>query len=95
MLLSISILGDCCNVNLVSLLFQNSVCVHGTYRKNLESIRRAGLKRMTRVHVHFATGLPHNGVISGKYSKVYGSVKLFVVVCLFHMMYFSNFCARS
>ncbi|KAH9313804.1 hypothetical protein KI387_022431 [Taxus chinensis] len=42
------------------------VCVHGTYRKNLESILKTGLSRMQRRHVHFATGLPHDGdVISG------------------------------
>lgn len=43
-----------------------SVCVHGTYRKNLESILKSGLKRMTRLHVHFSCGLPTSGeVISG------------------------------
>ncbi|CAM0912601.1 unnamed protein product [Alopecurus aequalis] len=43
-----------------------SVCVHGTYRKNLDSILRSGLKRMERLHVHFSSGLPSDGeVISG------------------------------
>lgn len=42
------------------------VCVHGTYLKNLESIKKNGLNRMKRNHVHFARGLPaDNGVISG------------------------------
>ncbi|KAG8363397.1 hypothetical protein BUALT_Bualt19G0018100 [Buddleja alternifolia] len=43
-----------------------SVCVHGTYRKNLESILQEGLKRMKRLHAHFSCGLPTDGeVISG------------------------------
>lgn len=43
-----------------------SVCVHGTYRKNLDSILKSGLKRMERLHVHFSSGLPSDGeVISG------------------------------
>ncbi|XP_044392020.1 tRNA 2'-phosphotransferase 1 [Triticum aestivum] len=43
-----------------------SVCVHGTYRKNLDSILQHGLKRMERLHVHFSSGLPSDeGVISG------------------------------
>ncbi|XP_071931384.1 uncharacterized protein [Coffea arabica] len=42
------------------------VCVHGTYKRNLESILEQGLKRMKRVHVHFSCGLPTDGeVISG------------------------------
>ncbi|KAM7472103.1 hypothetical protein LguiA_010286 [Lonicera macranthoides] len=42
------------------------VCVHGTYKKNLESILEHGLKRMQRLHVHFSCGLPTDGaVISG------------------------------
>ncbi|EPS72620.1 hypothetical protein M569_02136, partial [Genlisea aurea] len=42
------------------------VCVHGTYKKNLESILSVGLKRMKRLHVHFSSGLPTDGeVISG------------------------------
>ncbi|KAI7742053.1 hypothetical protein M8C21_030059 [Ambrosia artemisiifolia] len=46
--------------------FPGSVCVHGTYRKNLKSIMEGGLKRMQRLHVHFACGLPTDGeVISG------------------------------
>ncbi|XP_037479530.1 tRNA 2'-phosphotransferase 1-like [Triticum dicoccoides] len=43
-----------------------SVCVHGTYRKNVDSILKYGLKRMARLHVHFSSGLPSDGgVISG------------------------------
>ncbi|KAK9273781.1 hypothetical protein L1049_018591 [Liquidambar formosana] len=42
------------------------VCVHGTYKKNLQSILESGLKRMKRLHVHFSCGLPTEGeVISG------------------------------
>ncbi|XP_049388440.1 uncharacterized protein LOC125852800 [Solanum stenotomum] len=42
------------------------VCVHGTYKKYLESILEHGLKRMKRLHVHFSCGLPTDGeVISG------------------------------
>ncbi|XP_010276768.1 PREDICTED: tRNA 2'-phosphotransferase 1-like [Nelumbo nucifera] len=42
------------------------VCVHGTYKRNLESILQSGLKRMKRLHVHFSSGLPTDGcVISG------------------------------
>ncbi|CAI8600811.1 unnamed protein product [Vicia faba] len=41
------------------------VCVHGTYRRNLDSILSSGLKRMKRLHVHFSCGLPTDGVISG------------------------------
>lgn len=44
-----------------------AVCVHGTYKKNLESILASGLKRMNRLHIHFSCGLPTDGeVISGK-----------------------------
>ncbi|KAK1559524.1 hypothetical protein Q3G72_015365 [Acer saccharum] len=43
-----------------------TVCVHGTYKKYLESILESGLKRMERLHVHFSCGLPTDGeVISG------------------------------
>ncbi|XLR61993.1 hypothetical protein S83_012665 [Arachis hypogaea] len=42
------------------------VCVHGTYRKNMNSILESGLKRMKRLHVHFSCGLPTDGeIISG------------------------------
>ncbi|TYI28689.1 hypothetical protein ES332_A05G261600v1 [Gossypium tomentosum] len=41
-------------------------CVHGTYKRNLESILESGLKRMKRLHVHFSSGLPTDGeMISG------------------------------
>mmetsp|Transcript_9446 Transcript_9446/g.22567 ORF Transcript_9446/g.22567 Transcript_9446/m.22567 type:complete len:401 (-) Transcript_9446:223-1425(-) len=47
-----------------------TVCVHGTYRRNLESIRRSGLIAgggvSERNHIHFAPFEPHDGrVISG------------------------------
>lgn len=42
------------------------VCVHGTYKKVLNSILESGLKRMKRLHIHFACGLPTDGeVVSG------------------------------
>jgi 2'-phosphotransferase len=46
------------------------VCVHGTYKKNLDSILESGLKRMQRLHVHFSSGLPTDvEVISGMIHK--------------------------
>ena len=45
------------------------VAVHGTYRKFLDSILTDGLCRMTRMHIHFAQGLPESGVISGMRSS--------------------------
>lgn len=42
------------------------VCVHGTYKRNLQSILEQGLKCMKRLHIHFSCGLPTDGeVISG------------------------------
>lgn len=42
------------------------VVVHGTTQENWEIIKREGLKKMQRHHVHCATGLPGDtGVISG------------------------------
>ncbi|KAL1084694.1 hypothetical protein V6Z11_D08G000600 [Gossypium hirsutum] len=42
------------------------VCVHGTNKRNLESILESSLKRMKRLHVHFSSGLLTDGeVISG------------------------------
>ncbi len=31
-------------------------CIHGTYRKYMDSIMESGLKRMQRNHMHFAPG---------------------------------------
>jgi len=43
-----------------------SMAVHGTFSKNIDSIKKQGLKTMGRDHIHMATGLPGNkGVISG------------------------------
>lgn len=53
-------------VSFLLLLPLHAVCVHGTYKRNLESILTSGLKRMKRLHVHFSRGLPTDGeVISG------------------------------
>jgi RNA:NAD 2'-phosphotransferase (TPT1/KptA family) len=52
--------------NISWVLLNLTVCVHGTYKRNLESILQSGLKRMERLHVHFSSGLPTDGeVISG------------------------------
>ncbi|KAH9304970.1 hypothetical protein KI387_009374, partial [Taxus chinensis] len=46
------------------------VCVHGTYLRYLEVIKKEGLKSMNRIHIHFATGLcKEDGVISGMRSS--------------------------
>ena len=42
-----------------------SVVVHGTTRKAWPLIAASGLSKMTRNHIHFAAGLPSDGVISG------------------------------
>lgn len=41
--------------------------IHGTYMKLWPKIKVEGLKRMNRIHIHFASGLPEKGndVISG------------------------------
>merc|ERR1712061_903653 len=42
------------------------LCIHGIFKKNVEPIRKEGLKSMGRVHIHMATGLPSDGsVVSG------------------------------
>ena len=41
-------------------------CIHGTYRRNIESIRSSGLNRMSRNHVHLTEDNPASGeAISG------------------------------
>jgi RNA:NAD 2'-phosphotransferase (TPT1/KptA family) len=42
---------------------QYAVCVHGTTRAAWAQIRLEGLRRMARNHVHFACGLPGEGVV--------------------------------
>ncbi|XP_024638525.1 tRNA 2'-phosphotransferase 1 isoform X2 [Medicago truncatula] len=47
------------------------VCVHGTYKRNLDSILASGLKRMKRLHVHFSRGLPTDGEVISEGMKLY------------------------
>jgi RNA:NAD 2'-phosphotransferase (TPT1/KptA family) len=47
-----------------------SVVIHGTYYKVLDTIKKEGLCKMSRQHIHFAVGLPgEDGVISGMRSS--------------------------
>jgi len=42
------------------------ICIHGTYSKNINNIKKLGLSKMNRNHIHMASGLPENGqIISG------------------------------
>ncbi|KAB2039311.1 hypothetical protein ES319_D02G000300v1, partial [Gossypium barbadense] len=51
-------------------------CVHGTYKRNLESILESGLKRMKRLHVYFSSGLLTDGeVISDVTVLIYLDVR--------------------
>ncbi|XP_021756273.1 tRNA 2'-phosphotransferase 1-like isoform X2 [Chenopodium quinoa] len=45
------------------------VCVHGTYKRFLQSILASGLKRMSRLHVHFACGLPTDGEVKSGFRR--------------------------
>ena len=45
---------------------QSEGVIHGTYQKLWPLIKKSGLKKITRQHIHFAIGLPSDdGVISG------------------------------
>ena len=45
------------------------MCVHGTYLKHMESIKKNGINRMKMNHAHFSRCLSvGDGVISGMYS---------------------------
>lgn len=56
------------------------VVVHGTYFKAWEHIKKEGLKRMNRTHIHFAQGVPGDSeeVISG----MRGSCELMIYIDL-------------
>lgn len=52
--------------------------IHGTYYEPLPSIKKEGLSKMNRIHIHFSTKLPEEGVVSGmrKSCEVYILVDL-------------------
>jgi 2'-phosphotransferase len=53
------------------------LCVHGTYKKVINEIKKTGLKCMERTHIHMATGFPNDlTVISGARN----SANVFVVI---------------
>ena len=53
------------------------ICLHGTYCRFKDSIIANGLKKMSRNHIHFASGLPESGsVISG----IRGNVEILVYI---------------
>lgn len=55
------------NVDLKSVSINEEIeFIHGTFLKNWDDIKKKGLSRMKRNHIHFATGLPKDkSVISG------------------------------
>ena len=42
-----------------------TIFIHGTYFESLAIIRKSGLNRMSRTHIHIASGYPKDGVKSG------------------------------
>lgn len=59
---------------------QFEVIVHGTFRKFWHLIQIEGLKRMTRNHIHFATG--YQNVISGMRKSCEVFIELDLAKCL-------------
>ena len=56
--------------NFNKLKINPNTVVHGTYYSNLNKIKKNGLSRMSRTHIHFGVDIPENGkVISGMRSS--------------------------
>ena len=59
------------------------VAVHGTFKRFLDPIKKQGLSKMSRQHIHFALGLPGaEGVISGMRKTAEVLIYLDVEKCL-------------
>ena len=54
-------------------LYKNKNIIHGTYTNIIEKIKKEGLNKMGRIHIHFSTKIDNTKVISGirKSSNVY------------------------
>nr|XP_022900938.1 tRNA 2'-phosphotransferase 1 [Onthophagus taurus] len=52
--------------------------IHGTYLRNWDKIKREGLSRMTREHIHFTESIDKNKCISG----VRGNVEILIYIDL-------------
>jgi 2'-phosphotransferase len=53
----------------LDVLTEPLVCIHGTNPTAYSKIKSNGLNKMKRTHIHFAPGLPTDGVISGMRSS--------------------------
>ncbi|XP_071056768.1 tRNA 2'-phosphotransferase 1-like isoform X2 [Onthophagus taurus] len=67
--LDLTPITDCCGVENV---------IHGTYLRNWDKIKREGLSRMTREHIHFTESIDKNKCISG----VRGNVEILIYIDL-------------
>ena len=53
------------------------LCIHGTYTKFINSIKKTGLNKMTRTHIHMATGFPDDSIVI---SGARNSANVFIVI---------------
>lgn len=65
------------------------VCVHGTFWSNWNLVMTEGLRRMSRLHIHFARGLPGDDyIVSGIRSKAEVAIFVDVELAMSHNIVF-------